>query len=88
MDDIQVVDTKVIDSPFVEMDETELEEFGMDSEMRDLVEDFKLFENMYGVDTHMVIEQLHDNSWYAEFKDQKKAFDNYNEVREFFINQQ
>ncbi len=66
-------------------DEDLMEEFLNDSEMRDLVEDFKEFENLHGVETHMVIEQLQDNTWYVEFKDEKQVFDNYNDVREFFL---
>lgn len=74
-----------LENPFVE-DEELMEEFLKDSEMRDLVEDFKQFENLHGIDTHMVIEQLQDNTWYAEFKDEKKVFETYNEVRDFFLN--
>ena len=74
-----------LENPFVE-DEELMEEFLKDSEMRDLVEDFKQFENLHGIDTHMVIEQLHDNTWYAELKDEKKVFNDYNEVRDFFLN--
>jgi hypothetical protein len=69
---------------FIEDDDL-MEEFLNDSEMRDLVEDFKEFENLHGVETHMVIEQLQDNTWYVEFKDEKQVFDNYNDVREFFL---
>jgi hypothetical protein len=69
---------------FIEDDDL-MEEFLNDSEMRDLVEDFKEFENLHGVETHMIIEQLQDNTWYVEFKDEKQVFDNYNDVREFFL---
>lgn len=75
-------------NPFVDEEDDLMEEFLDDSEMRNLVEDFKHFEELHGVDTHMVIEQLQDNTWYAEFKDEKKVFETYNEVREFFLNQQ
>ena len=75
-----------LSNPFVDIEDEDLVgEFLNDSEMRDLVEDFKLFENMHGVDTHMVIEQLDDNTWYAEFKDEKQVFDNYNQIREYFL---
>lgn len=88
IDDIEIDEINKLNFDMFLDDEVEdVDEDGKQLLMRDLVEDFKTFEEKYGVDTHMIIEQLHDNNWYVEFKDEKKMFENYNEVREFLLNQ-